>query len=61
MIRPASQRPTWHQVLRRTVVVTVLTAFALWLLAAASAVTVGQRLVEVHRQATGGSVDPAAS
>ena len=34
MIRPARQRPPWRQVLRRTVVVTVLTAFALWLLAA---------------------------
>jgi uncharacterized membrane protein YvlD (DUF360 family) len=33
MIRPAYQRPPWHQVLRRTVVVTVVTAFALWLLA----------------------------
>jgi len=33
MIRPARQRPPWHQVLRRTVVVTLLTAFALWLLA----------------------------
>jgi uncharacterized membrane protein YvlD (DUF360 family) len=34
MIRSARQRPPWHQVLRRTIVVTVLTAFALWLLAA---------------------------
>src|SRR4051812_33461629 len=33
MIRAARQRPPWHQVLRRTVVVTLLTAFALWLLA----------------------------
>jgi uncharacterized membrane protein YvlD (DUF360 family) len=33
MIRPPRQRPPWHQVLRRTVVVTMLTAFALWLLA----------------------------
>lgn len=34
MIRPARQRPPWHQVLRRTVVVTVITGFSLWLLAA---------------------------
>jgi CDP-diacylglycerol--glycerol-3-phosphate 3-phosphatidyltransferase len=35
---------------------------ALWLLAAASAITVGQRLVEVHRQATGGPAgQPTAS
>src|SRR4029453_16847842 len=34
MIRPAYQRPPWHQVLRRTTAITVLTAFALWLLAA---------------------------
>ncbi|HZI44508.1 MAG TPA: phage holin family protein, partial [Ilumatobacter sp.] len=33
MFRPPRQRPPWHQVLRRTVVVTMLTAFALWLLA----------------------------
>lgn len=33
MTRPARQRPPWHQVLRRTIVVTLLTAFALWLLA----------------------------
>jgi uncharacterized membrane protein YvlD (DUF360 family) len=34
MIRPRRERPPWHQVLRRTLVVTALTTFALWLLAA---------------------------
>jgi uncharacterized membrane protein YvlD (DUF360 family) len=33
MIRPARERPPWRQVVRRTVVVTVMTAVALWLLA----------------------------
>src|SRR4051794_1801246 len=33
MIRAARQRPPWRQVLRRTIVVTLITAFALWLLA----------------------------
>src|SRR4051794_34643390 len=33
MIRAARQRPPWHQVLRRTIAVTLITAFALSLLA----------------------------
>ena len=35
LIRPARQRPPWHQVLRRAGVVTVVTGLSLWLLAAA--------------------------
>src|SRR3954453_11171738 len=36
-------------------------AVALWLLAAASAITVGQRLVEVHRPATAGPAGQSAA
>ena len=34
VVRPAAERPSWRTVLWRTVVVTVVTAIALWLLAA---------------------------